>query len=182
MCIMSTKTLCRVLAPRAGSMARCICALLPLLVGCEHGAAPPTPTSASPPAKAEPMPKAFEELYPLFLARKSMSQGEKASLWATQYRNRWVTWEGVIGSFTDHGLTLKHLRATSTFDVSLTCDTATVAALKTRFAVGDRVRYVGSLDSYDDIFRTMYVNHGAVLERVPNGDLGVPADLGRPAP
>ena len=123
----------------------------------------------------------FEELYPTFLWRKSMSEGEKASLW-TRYRGRWVRWEGVIASVTDKGITLKHLRTTVTFDVSLICEASVMVTLRQRFAVGDRVRYIGMLSSYDDIFRTLYLTHGAVLEKVPHGDLGVPADMAHAVP
>src|SRR6185295_5929410 len=104
-------------------------------------------------AAAETLQVSFEELYPTFLWRKSMSEGDKASLW-NKYRGRWVRWEGVVASTTSKSVTLKQLRSTVTFDVSLTCDSAVLPTLK-RFAAGDRVTYVGMLDSYDDIFRTL---------------------------
>jgi hypothetical protein len=56
------------------------------------------------------------------------------------------------------------------------------ATLPKRFAPGDRVRYVGRLDSFDDVFRTLYLKNGAILEKLPKADLGIPADLARPAP
>jgi hypothetical protein len=118
----------------------------------------------------------FEELYPVFLWRRSMSQGEKSNQWS-RYRDRWVRWEGVIASITTKGVTFKHLRSTVTFDVSLTCEADSLKRARSLFAAGDRVRYVGRLSSFDDIFRTMYLTHGALIEKVPHGDLGVPADL-----
>jgi hypothetical protein len=145
--------------------------------GCrETPSAGPTADLAAPHAPTETLSLSFEELYPTFLWRKSMSEGEKAQLW-TRYRGRWVRWEGVIASITDKGLTIRHLLATTTFDVSLTCETNVLPTIKAKYAVGDRVRYVGLLESYDDIFRTMYLRHCAVLTKVPPGDLGIPADM-----
>jgi hypothetical protein len=134
----------------------------------------------APPRKdGEVLSKSFEELYPTFLWRKSMAEGEKSSLWQREYRGRWVRWEGIITSFTTHGATFKHLLTTTTFDVSLTCDNNALKLAKSRFAPGDRVRYVARLDNYDDVFRTMYLTNGAIVEKVPPGDLGVPLDMSR---
>ena len=121
----------------------------------------------------------FEELYPYFLARKSMSQGDKAALWR-KYEGRWVRWEGVITSITSKGITVKHLLTTTTFDVSLICENATVLSIPSHYRKGDRVRYVGRLSTYDDIFRTMYLMHGMVLAKVPKADLGTVPDLAHP--
>jgi hypothetical protein len=152
--------------------------MLALAACSDHDAAPKLDL-ASAPARAEFASVSFEELYPTFLQRRSMSLGEKSTLWS-RYRGRWVRWEGVLASFNDKGVTLRQLLSTVTFDVSLTCERAAIATLQSRFAVGDRVRYVGMLDSYDDIFRTLYLAHGAVVEKVPHGDLGVPADMAHP--
>jgi hypothetical protein len=154
--------------------------VLVLAAACsDHGA--PAADLAVAHAAAETLDISFEELYPTFLWRKSMSQGEKASLW-NKYRGRWVRWEGVVTSITSKGVTLKQLRSTVTFDVSLTCEAAALSSFKQRFASGDRVRYVGMLDSYDDIFRTLYLSHGAVIDKVPHGDLGVPFDMAHATP
>ncbi len=123
-------------------------------------------------------PVAFEELYTVFLAGRATPTGDKAGLWRG-YRDRWVRWEGVLTSFTDNGVTFKQLRSTASVDVSLICEGRARQHLKERFAVGDRVRYTGRLDSFNDIFRTLYLTHGAVLEKVPQGDLGVPDDMTR---
>jgi hypothetical protein len=147
---------------------------MPDLRGAPPGAAP-----ASEPVTY--LDASFEELYPEFLWRKSMSQGEKAAQWG-KIRGRWVRWEGVIASFTNKGVTMKHLLTTVTFDVSLICEQSVIPKLKQRFAVGDRVRYVGRLDSFDDIFRTMYLQHGVVLEKLAHSDLGVIADMAHPVP
>ena len=166
--------------PRAaivGIIAACCAACGP--VGCDEPGVVPSRSDFA--TATETLPVRFEELYPVFLWHASMPQGEKSRLW-NRYHGRWVRWEGVIASITDKGATLRHLRATVTFDVSLTCETGVVATLKRRFATGDRVRYVGMLESYDDVFRTMYLTHGVVIEKVPHGDLGVPADLSYPSP
>ncbi len=128
---------------------------------------------------AEVVTKTFEELYPIFLFRKSMSQGQKAALW-NQYRGHWVRWEGVISSFTERGVTFRHLLTTTTFDVSAICDKAALASAKAKFVPGDRVRYMARLERFDDMFRTMYVTNGVLIEKIAHGDLGVPADLTQP--
>jgi hypothetical protein len=155
---------------------------LALATGCQGRSAPVGPSGdlAMAHVAAESATVSFEELYPMFLWRKSMSQGEKSSLW-NRYRGKWVRWEGVIASITIKGITLKQLRSTVTFDVSLTCEADVLPSLR-QYQAGDRVRYVGMLDSYDDIFRTLYLSHGAVLEKVPHGDLGIPFDMTHAAP
>jgi len=154
------------------------CLSTTLLCGCPRQ----THSAVEDAAVASPAPefskKRFEDLYPIFLVYSSMPQGEKARLW-TELRDKWVRWEGVIASFNNRGVTIKELLTTVTFDVSLTCETPYAKTLRSRFQVGDRVRFVGRLDSYDDVFRTMYLTHGAVLEKLAPGDLGVPADLAR---
>jgi hypothetical protein len=120
----------------------------------------------------------FEALYPVFLVRRTMSQGDKARLW-NAYRDRWVRWEGVITSFTPGGVTLKVLLQTPTFDVSLAIEASSLAPVRQRFAVGDRVRFVGQLETFDDLFFKIYVGHGVLLAKLPQGDLGVPSDLSR---
>ncbi|MEO6954697.1 MAG: hypothetical protein ABI321_23055 [Polyangia bacterium] len=147
-----------------------------LMAACNRSIVSLTDAATSPTSQLTDV--AFEELYTVFLAGRATPTGDKAGLW-TGYRGRWVHWEGVLASFTDNGVTLKQLRTTSTFDVSLLCESRVSQRLKERFAVGDRVRYTGRLDSFDDIFRTLYLTHGAVLEKVAQGDLGVPYDMTR---
>jgi hypothetical protein len=113
--------------------------------------------------------ESFEELYPIFLVRRSMPQGEKARLWTTRYLGRWVRWTGIIRSFTPNGVTLKHLQSTITFDVSLWLESDQLPALHRKFHKGDALSYLGRLDSYDDIFRTLYLGHGMIVELAPDG-------------
>jgi hypothetical protein len=114
----------------------------------------------------------FAYLHPIFLRHK-IGQGPKAALWAERYHRRWVRWTGRIRSFTPNGITLKHLPATSTFDVSLWINNSERAAVRARYKVGDMVTYVGRLDSYDDIWRTLYLVNGSVLELAADQDMGL---------
>jgi hypothetical protein len=113
----------------------------------------------------------FAYLHPIFLRHK-IGQGPKAALWAARYYRRWVRWTGRIRSFTQNGITLRQLPVTSTFDVSLWINNAERDAVRARYHVGDLVTYVGRLDSYDDIWRTLYLVNGSVLGPAPPGDLG----------
>lgn len=118
----------------------------------------------------------FAYLHPIFLRHK-IGQGPKAALWAERYHRRWVRWTGQIRSFTVNGITLRQLPVTSTFDVSLWIDNALRQPVRARYHVGDWVTYVGRLDSYDDIWRTLYLVNGSVLgpaEPAPDHDLGAP--------
>ena len=97
----------------------------------------------------------------------------KAALWAERYYRRWVRWTGTIRSFTPNGITVRQLPVTTTFDVSLWVNNAERAAVRERYHVGDVVTYVGRLDSYDDIWRTMYLVNGSILGVAAIQDLGL---------
>lgn len=114
----------------------------------------------------------FEVLHPIFLKHK-IAPGPKAALWAERYHRRWVRWTGKIRSFTANGITLKQLPVTSTFDVSLWVDNNQRQALRARYKLGDLVTYVGRLDSYDDVWRTLYLVNGAVIGPAVQQDLGL---------
>jgi hypothetical protein len=104
----------------------------------------------------------FETLYPIFLQHK-VAKGPKAAMWAQRYYRRWVRWTGRIRSFTPNGITLKQLAVTSTFDVSLWVNNEDRASVRARYRIGDAVTYIGRLDSYDDVWRTLYLVNGVVL-------------------
>jgi hypothetical protein len=114
----------------------------------------------------------FAFLHPIFLRHK-IGQGPKAALWAERYHRRWVRWTGRIRSFTPNGITVKQLPVTSTFDVSLWVNNAERDAVRERYHVGDIVTYVGRLDSYDDIWRTIYLVNGSVLGLAASQDMGL---------
>jgi hypothetical protein len=125
---------------------------------------------------AEPAPEFidvdFAYLHPIFLRHK-IGQGPKAALWADRYHRRWVRWTGRIRSFTPNGVTLRQLPVTSTFDVSLWINNAERDEVRARYHVGDIVTYVGRLDSYDDIWRTIYLVNGSVMGLAPTQDMGL---------
>ena len=139
-----------------------------LAAGCKN-AAERTPIPDA--APVEFVPESFAELYPIFMVRRSMPVGEKAHLWSTKYLGRYVRWSGTIRSFTPNGVTIRELPQTITFDVSLWMENGQMAELKRRYQKGDRLSYVGRLESYDDIFRTMYLGHGLIVELPPDGGL-----------
>ncbi len=106
----------------------------------------------------------FMELYPTFMVRHSMPLGEKAALWNKRYLNHYVRWTGTIRSFTPSGITVKERPATVTFDVSLWMEADQLTVAHRRFKIGDTITYLGRLENYDDIFRTMYLGHGMVAD------------------
>ncbi|HEY7954981.1 MAG TPA: hypothetical protein VII38_06790 [Polyangia bacterium] len=112
----------------------------------------------------EILPVRFEELFPIFLLRHSMPLGEKAALWQEHYYGKWVRWSGKLISFTPNGITVLELKTTLTFDVSLWVEADQFPTLREKLRVGDRVTYIGKLDSYDDVFRKLYLTHGAIIE------------------
>ena len=44
--------------------------------------------------------------------------------------------------------------------------------VRAKYKVGDVVTYVGRLDSYDDIWRTLYLVNGSILGLAPLQDAG----------
>jgi hypothetical protein len=114
----------------------------------------------------------FAYLHPLFLRHK-IAKGPKAALWAEHYHRRWVRWTGSIRSFTPNGITLRQLPVTSTFDVSLWINNSEREAVRARYKVGDVVTYIGRLDSYDDIWRTLYLVNGSVVGLAEHQDMGL---------
>jgi len=111
--------------------------------------------------------ESFAELYPIFCVRRSMPLGEKAALWRRKYFGRWVRWTGKLMSFTRNGITVKTGWQTVTFDVSLWLEADQLPLLESmKLKKGDRLTFIGRLDSYDDIFQKLYLTHGAVLSEL----------------
>jgi hypothetical protein len=142
---------------------------LALLCACQSKE-PPPPSNLASEAPPQFINEPFETLYPLFLLRK-LKPGPKAALWINYY-GRWVKWTGTVRSFTANGITLKQIPPTVTFDVSLWVDMPQQKQLRKMMKLGDRVTYVGRLDSYDDVFRTLYLVHGRVVENLGPPDGG----------
>jgi hypothetical protein len=109
------------------------------------------------------VPDSFDQLYPLFLTRR-LTPNTKAALWH-KYQGKWIRWTGVLVSFSRDGLTFKHIPNTLTFDVSLQI-TPEARPKLAHLKLGDRVTYIGRLDTYDDVLRTFYLVHGDVV--IPN--------------
>jgi hypothetical protein len=131
---------------------------LAAVAGCHRS--PPSRGLAADAGTPEFIDETFDELLPIFLLRK-VAPGPKAALWG-RYHRRWVRWTGTLVSFTANGATFKQIPGTLTFDVSLFVD-ASVRARLHRLHPGDRVTYIGQLDNYDDVFRTIYLVHGDVV-------------------
>jgi hypothetical protein len=139
-------------------------AILVFAAACTRSVTPPAEAARPPEFVSE----TFQQLYPVFLHRHSMPLGEKAKLWTERYFGRYVRWTGIIRSFTPNGVTLKHLPTTVTFDVSVWMEADQAALVQKRYHVGDVLTYVARLDSYDDVFRTLYLGHGLITE-TPDG-------------
>jgi hypothetical protein len=144
------------------------------LGGCSRQAQTPPPPAAADAGpnlgpKVEFTDASFDALYP-FLLRK-IAPGPKSALWQ-RYVGKWVRWTGTLVSFTANGLTFKQLPQTVTFDVSLWLEADQRAGLRRRLQLGDRITYVGRLDSYDDVFRTLYLVHGQILANLGHPDGG----------
>jgi hypothetical protein len=155
----------------------CMVAVLVLLGGCKEsplsgGGAGKNGATFGAEAAPELIDVDFAYLHPIFLRHK-IGQGPKAALWAERYYRRWVRWTGSIRSFTPNGVTIRELPVTTTFDVSLWVNNAERAAVRERYHVGDVVTYIGRLDSYDDIWRTIYLVNGSILGTAATQDLGL---------
>jgi hypothetical protein len=137
-----------------------------LVVGAKLGRSQPHSPSFDGGA-AEFIRASMDDLYPIFCEYRSMSQGDKAGLWAREYFGKWVRWTGRLRAFTKDGIAVAQRPGTVTFDVSLWVDDrADLAALAQSYKPGDRITYIGRLDSYDDVFQKLYLSHGAILEHV----------------
>ena len=134
----------------------------PLVVGAQVSAPEPHPPSFDG-GTLEFIGSTFDELYPVFLIRRSMPHGDNAALWRGKYMGRWIRWAGTVRSKTSNGITLRHLPATTTFDISLHVESAQLPLLA-NVHVGDRVHYVGRLDGFNDIFRQFFLVHGGLIE------------------
>jgi hypothetical protein len=143
-------------------------AAAPLVVGARMTPAVPHPASFDG-GPVEFIRATMDEIYPLFCVYHSMSQGDRANLWTSRYRGRWIRWTGPVRAFTQNGLAFVQRPEAMTFDVSLRMDADQVASLKQHVRVGDRVTYTGQLDSYDDVFQKIYLAHGSVVSVATDG-------------
>jgi hypothetical protein len=167
---MSTQRIGRALAVAAVTL---------VAVGCDRADRAPLRLMTDSAIEFVAMP--FERIYQTFCIRRSMPQGPKAALWHDDFAGKWVRWTGRIVSFTQSGITVRETQFTATYDVSLMIEADSRVGLQERFRRGQRITYVGRLDSYDDVFRTLYLTHGAVVGPAePGADLNFdvpPPDL-----
>lgn len=120
-------------------------------------------------AADEPVTETFPELHALFLRRK-VGERDKNLAWQ-RYRGRWVRWHGTLVSMTANGATFRMLPTTPLFDCSVQFEDVARARLAA-YRPGDDVTFVARLATFDDVFRTMYLNHG---DLAPRGDGGAAA-------
>lgn len=155
-------------------------ACLAALPACEEDITPPPPARPSPPDAAQggdPAPLevltdvTFADLYQIFM-RRNLSIQEKSMLWATRYNDRWVRWTGKLIAFSPTGVKMRHLETTVTFDVSIIINQPQRRELRKILRVGQFYTYVARLTSYDDLFRTLYLDQGAIINPTPEGDKG----------
>lgn len=112
------------------------------------------------------VPDSFDQLYPLLLTRRPTPK-TKAALWH-KYQGKWVRWTGVLVSFSPNSITFKHIPNTVTFDVSLQI-TPEVRTKLAHLKLGERLTYIGRLDTYDDVLRTFYLVRGDVIVETWDG-------------
>lgn len=142
-----------------------------LLGACDKDPPPPAAPASAPASTAAPEPNdvvdvGFSEIYQVFLYRTLNTQ-TKAERWASQYKNRWIRWTGQLAAFSGSGLKIRHIQSTITFDVSLVVNEPQRSQLKRQLQVGGYYTYMGRLDRFDDLFRTLYLDQGVVLN--PSG-------------
>lgn len=156
-------------------MPRLLCLLLACLLGGLPGcrrppedavaAGPKGPASAPPeaplPEGVALIPTPFSDIYQLFLMPQIPSN-VKSARWNTEFKDRWVRWTGKLITVGGGSAKFKQLQPTVTFDVSMLLNRQAQnrgPALRP----GQFYTYVGRLRSYDDLFRTLYLDQGVVL-------------------
>lgn len=164
--------------PRLGAgLLLVLCAL-----GCEEAPDPLAPSSDGAQAAAADgvslIKEPFSDIYRLFLMPQIPSN-VKSARWNTNYQGRWVSWTGKLVAGSRSSAKFKQLQSTITFDVSMLLN-RNVTGGPPRLRVGQFYTYVGRLRSYDDVFRTIYLDQGIIVanSESPRGELvPVPAPL-----
>lgn len=123
------------------------------------------PSSASPettlPEGVALIPTPFSDIYQLFLMPQ-IPGNVKSARWNTEFKDRWVRWTGKLITVGGGSAKFKQLQTTVTFDVSMLLNRQGQnrgPALRP----GQFYTYVGRLRSYDDLFRTLYLDQGVIL-------------------
>lgn len=140
-------------------------------------------TVAPPPAPPPPPPSDAEMLRPVFIdagfdivhqtfLQYGLTSIERSEVWSRFYKNRWVHWTGQLVKVSAAALLFRQLGATSSYDVLVRVPRIE-PSMRTHLAVGRIYNYVGRLDSYDDMFRTIYLEQGQLFDAGPEGVPGV---------
>ena len=101
-----------------------------------------------------------------------LTKTERSEVWARFYKNRWVHWTGQLVKVSAAAMLFRQLGATSSYDVLVRVPHI-APSTRTSLLPGRVYNYVGRLDSYDDLFRTIYLEQGQVFDAGPEGVPGV---------
>lgn len=144
---------------------------------------PPAATPAIPRPPPAPPPSDAEMLRPVFIdacfdvvhqtfMQYGLTKTERSEVWARFYKNRWVHWTGQLVKVSAAAMLFRQLGATSSYDVLVRVPHI-APSTRTSLLPGRVYNYVGRLDSYDDLFRTIYLEQGQVFDAGPEGVPGV---------
>ncbi len=162
------------------------------VVGClDDEAQGPTPSAQgqpggqllAPPKEPPPPPSDAEMLRPVFIdagfdvvhqtfLQYGLTTIERSEVWSRFYKNRWIHWTGQLVKISAAAMLFRQLGATSSYDVLVRVPRID-PSIRTSLAIGRLYNYVGRLDSYDDMFRTIYLEQGQVFDAGPDGVPGV---------
>lgn len=131
-----------------------------------------------PPETGQLLDEPFTVSYDAIFDRKR-TDAERAIEWNKKYLGAWVRWSGTVKSFTGHSITILQRPDTKTFDVSLTLSAAELDRARRTLKKGSPIVYMGKFDQFDEIWRTIYLVQGTILE-APVVDGGSPTSP--PAP
>lgn len=113
----------------------------------------------------------FDTFHQTFL-QYGLNAIERSAVWSHFYKNRWVHWTGQLVKVSSAALLFRQLGATTSYDVLVRVPRID-PALRRRLTTGRLYNYVGRIDSYDDMFRTIYLEQGQIFDAGPEGVPGV---------
>ncbi len=153
------------------------------LLACQNPHPSRAPEAALPAEPASPqfIDDGFSRLYQIFL-RRTLTSRQKTERWVREYKSHWVHWTGQLVAFSPTGLKFKHIQSTVTFDVSVIVNQPQRGQLRTALKIGKFYTYIARLDSYDDVFRTLYFDQGVILKPSPEGVPGQLVPMPPPLP
>lgn len=113
----------------------------------------------------------FPTIYQTFLLY-GLTTIERNEVWSRFYKLRWVHWTGELVKVSRDAMLFRQIGATSTYDVLVRVPRIS-DDLRRNLTVGRHYSYVGRLESFDDTFRTIYMEYGQVFDAGPTGVPGV---------